>query len=253
MNDSRIVVTMIRCSTVLIEFETTRFLTDPWFSMHMRGLPCYRRPGLNIKDLPELDAVLVSHLHPDHFEEKALRRLATGQQPVLFPKGAFEVIRNYPSSWYELEPWSFRVIAGIEVHAVPAIHTLPKPDEINFVLVPPLGGPLFFGGDARFQHSILVELARKFGPFRLALLPVGGTRILGKRTVMSPSEAVEAAEILKAKTVIPIHEGGIWMSIPPLSIHPGRASDLVQIFEARGEQGRAIALKEGESCEIRPL
>jgi L-ascorbate metabolism protein UlaG (beta-lactamase superfamily) len=240
---------MVRCSTLVIEIGGVRFLTDPWFGMHMRGLPCYRRPGMRPSEVPPLDALLVSHLHPDHFDARAIRELAPRAPVGLFPPGALAAIRDPDPSWRELAPWTSTVVGGITVHAVPGPHTLPGPEEVNFVLLPPGGGPVFFGGDARFDRDVLTETARAFAPFRLALLPVGGTRILGKRTVMGPSDALEAADILRAATVIPIHEGGIWMSVPPLSLHPGRAEALAASFEARGEPGRVVVLAEGETWE----
>ena len=67
-------VTMIRCSTLLLEWGEVRFLTDPWFGMVMRILPVWRKPGIAAEDLPPLDALLVSHLHADHWDEAAIDR-----------------------------------------------------------------------------------------------------------------------------------------------------------------------------------
>ena len=86
---------------------------------------------------------------------------------------------------------------------------------------------------------------------RLALLPVGGTRILGRRTVMGPTDARDAALLLDAAVVIPIHEGGIWMSVPPLSLHPGRCRHLVSLFEGLGQRERVVHLREGETRSFR--
>ncbi|MBL6974465.1 MAG: MBL fold metallo-hydrolase [Deltaproteobacteria bacterium] len=243
-------VTMVRCSTLVLEWEGTRFLTDPWFAMHLRGLPCFRRPGCKATEVPALDAVLVSHLHPDHFDRAAMGRMEPTPQRVIFPPDALKALGKVEPGWGELALWESTSVGPVEIWAVPGPHTFPGPEEANFVLRLPDWGQVFFGGDARFEPDVIQAIADRFGPFRLALLPVGGTRIFGKRTVMAPEDAEKAADMLQAQTVIPIHEGGIWMSVPPLSLHPGRATHLVQALEERGEPNRVLVLQEGQTVTL---
>lgn len=241
-------VTMIRCSTLLLEWAGARWLTDPWFGMHLRGLPCFRRPGLGPEAVGPLDAVLVSHLHPDHIDLRALSVMGPRPLRVLVPPGAGDKLPERAGlTWEELGPGSETTSRGATIHAVPGPHTLPGPEEVNFVLDLKGWGRVFFGGDARFDGQVLARVGQRFGPFRLALLPVGGTRILGRRTVMGPEDALNAALLLDAAVVIPIHEGGIWMSVPPLSLHPGRAHHLVSLFERIGQRERVVHLQEGKS------
>ena len=245
-------LTMVRCSTLLIEWPGGRVLTDPWFAMRLRGLPCLRRPGLAPDRLGRLDAVLASHLHPDHFERRVVESLRPAPPLVLLPPGALERLRGpHPPAFTELAPWQSVPVAGATVTAVPARHTGPGPDEVNFVLEIPGWGRLFFGGDARFDGPVLQAIARRFAPIRVALLPVGGTRILGVRTVMDPADALAAARLLQARTVLPIHEGGIWLSVPPLSLHPGRARHLAALAERAPGSPEVRVLSEGESLELR--
>lgn len=240
-------VTMIRCATLLIEWGGFRILTDPWFSMRLWIIPCLRRPAVRVGSLPPIDAVLVSHLHPDHWDARAVARLRPPPKAVLFPPGALAKVRKTGPGWREVHPWTDMLFGDVRIFAVPGPHTGPGPAEVNYV-VDFLGfGRVFFGGDARFDRAVLQEVSRRFAPCRLAMLPVSGTRVLGRRTVMSPEEAEAAADLLRAEVVIPIHEGGVWLSLPPLSLHPGRARDLKRRFERRGEPGRVVVLREGES------
>lgn len=244
---------MIRCSTLLIHWARFNILTDPWFGMTMRGLRCYRRPAMAPSDLPPLDGVLVSHLHPDHFDRGAVETLRPPPGIVLFPPGSLRrLAQPHGTGWTEIAPWQTAAVGRITVTAVPASHTGPKPDEVNFVLTVPGWGNVFFGGDARLDEGVLREVRERFGSFGLALLPVGGSRILGKRTVMDPEDAATAGEILDAATLVPIHEGGIWMSVPPLSMHPGRAAHLAQAVRARGHDRKVVVLKEGETASFLP-
>lgn len=248
----RLSLAMIRCSTLLLEWPGLRLLTDPWFAMTMRGLPCFRRPGLQPETLGALDGVLVSHLHPDHFEPAALARLRPPPARVLVPPGAVghRALRRLAGPVEELAPWSATRFGEATVTAVPGPHTLPGPGEVNYVVDVPGWGRLFFGGDARFDGAVLVEVARRFAPFRVALLPVGGSRILGRRTVMGPADAWRAARLLDARVVVPIHEGGIWMSVPPLSLHPGRALDLAALAARDRQPDRVVILREGQRLVV---
>jgi L-ascorbate metabolism protein UlaG (beta-lactamase superfamily) len=251
-NPPALTVTMIRCSTLLLEWDGLRLLTDPWFAMHLRGLPCFRRPGLAPRALGALDAVLVSHLHPDHLDPAAMSRIHPAPARVLLPPGSLglPVVRRIPAPVQELAPWQSTKVRDATVWAVPGPHTLPGPEEVNYVVDVPGWGRLFFGGDARFDGPALVEIARRFAPFRVALLPVGGTRILGRRTVMNPADAWRAARLLDAGLVVPIHEGGIWLSVPPLSLHPGRAAHLAALAARDHEPDRVVVLREGQRLRV---
>lgn len=240
-------VTMVRCATLLLEWGDFRVLTDPWFSMRLWVIPCLRRPGVTVEALPPLDLIVVSHLHPDHFDARAVARLRPPPRTVLFPPGALARLGARGPGFAEVAPWTTVLEGKVEVTAVPGPHTGPEPAEVNYVLDFPGFGRVFFGGDARFDAGVMAETARRFAPVRLAMLPVSGTRVLGRRMVMSPGDAEAAADLLRAEVVIPIHEGGVWLSLPPLSLHPGRARDLKRRFERRGEAHRVRVLSEGES------
>jgi L-ascorbate metabolism protein UlaG (beta-lactamase superfamily) len=244
-------ITLIRCSTVLLEWRAQRWLTDPWFGMHLRGLPVFRRPASTPERLGPLDALLVSHLHPDHFEPGAVARLRPRPPRIIAPPGASaaRALAPFLDVLHELTPWrSLALGDGATLWAVPGPHTGPGPAEVNYVLDLPDFGHAFFGGDARFHGPTLAAVGARFGPFRLALLPVGGTRILGRRTVMGPADAWRAARLLEAEVVIPLHEGGLWLSVPPFSLHPGRTAHLATIAARAGAPDRVVVLAEGETA-----
>jgi L-ascorbate metabolism protein UlaG (beta-lactamase superfamily) len=95
-----------------------------------------------------------------------------------------------------LAPWEKRRIGGATVTAVPGL-------QVGYVL---RGGDrsVYFAGDTRL-HPDLPAIAERLAP-DVAVLPVDGTRLTGGNLhVMTPSDAVEAARILKVETVIPSH------------------------------------------------
>jgi L-ascorbate metabolism protein UlaG (beta-lactamase superfamily) len=180
-----------------------------------------------------------------------MRRACSPPRRWIFPPGTQRYLGSHsPTGGVELAPWTRTLLGDVEVLAVPGPHTGPEPDEVNYLITLPGWGSVFFGGDAKLDRAVLGRLRSEHGPVRLALLPVGGTRIFGVRTVMCPPEAAEAADILEARHVVPIHEGGIWLSVPPASLHSGRAAHLGRIMAAKGQADRFLLLKPGQSARL---
>lgn len=70
---------------------------------------------------------------------------------------------------------------------------------------------LYHGGDTLW-HGSFGEIGKQFGPFDLAFLPINGARInnglaVHSGAVMTPLQAVDAARLLDAEIVVPIHYG----------------------------------------------
>lgn len=243
-------ITYLRASMLLIEMGGAAILTDPWYRRHLRGLPCYYSPPMSIASLPPVDLVLVSHLHPDHFDTRALRSIASERTALAGPPGTRRRATGIRcADVIEMSWWEERRFGPIRVRATESRHS---GYECNYFLSehePRSGGGIsvFFGGDSRFSTAF-GAMAAKGLRSDVALLPVGGTRVLGRRIVMDPADACRAAEILGARFVIPIHEGGTWMSVPPLSLHPGRGRDLQHIAESRGARFDVILLDPGGSA-----
>jgi L-ascorbate metabolism protein UlaG (beta-lactamase superfamily) len=238
-------VRYLRASMTLLDWRGRRVLTDPWFARRMRGLPVFVRPALTPEELPRLDLVLVSHFHPDHFDRAALGRLAVPPRAIVGPPGLRERCRGVAAEQIvELGDGEQTDAGGFHIRAFAVEHS----GYENAYLFAADGFPVFFGGDARYTE-VFAAIGCEHRPV-VALLPVGGTEVLGRRIVMSPSDAVCAAIDLGAKVLVPIHQGGEWMSVPPLSRHPGRA---VAACEAAAGSALTVApLAPGESVRVTP-
>ncbi len=206
---------------MLLRCGATTVLTDPSFSDRMNGLPVLRRPAMDVGAIGRVDVLLASHLHGDHFDFDAARRLSDEQTVVVGPPGTREVCaRHGLDRVVELGPWQEATVRGVALLGCPAEHTGPPPQEVNFAFT--LGGwRVFFGGDAMISahHDAIATRVRDLD---LAMLPVGGSLIWLKRTTMNPQDAVSACRILRPRWALGLHEGGEWLPLPPLSLHPGR-------------------------------
>lgn len=84
---------------------------------------------------------------------------------------------------------------------------------------------VFFGGETR-ELEPLRRYRRDHPAVDVFVGPVNGMRLLGHKLVTDAREAVEAARILGATTMIPIHDGH--RSLVPLAWPASTASDAVQ-------------------------
>ncbi|HIA03722.1 MAG TPA: MBL fold metallo-hydrolase [Myxococcales bacterium] len=235
----------MRTSMLLIEYDGYHALTDPWFGMNMRGLPVFRKPGIALSDIPHLTAIIASHLHRDHFDRSAVAELAHPALEIAGTCGTAAFCSELSvGKVHDMAPWDEVVIGPFKLTATPAEHTGPPPPEVNFMIE---CGPwrIFFGGDAKWS-SAYEQIGNRFDHIDVALLPIGGTLIFGHRTTMGPDDAVKACNYLRPRYVIPIHEGGEWLPVPPASWHPGRNKHFVAQLEDSGLPCEARVLKPGQ-------
>ena len=126
-------LTFIGTATVLLRLGSFTVLTDPNF-LH-RGQRAYLGKGLWSRRLtepacqpdalPPLDAVVLSHLHGDHFDRVARRGLTRAAPVVTTPQAAGR-LRRWGFETWPLEPWQSTTLTRdgevLELHAVPAVH-----------------------------------------------------------------------------------------------------------------------------------
>jgi L-ascorbate metabolism protein UlaG (beta-lactamase superfamily) len=214
-------VTLINHSTVLLQQSGVNILTDPIWSERASpfgwiGPRRHRAPGVRWEDLPQIDLVLLSHNHYDHLDLATLRRLsgAGGTQFVVPARvGPFLHARKI-GPVEELDWGESRSMGSIVIHSAPARHFSARGlfDRNRtlwsaFAIETP-EGVVYFAGDTGFGEHF-AQIRERFGPPRLALLPIGAfePRWFMSPVHMSPEEAVRAHEILGAQTSVAIHHG----------------------------------------------
>jgi N-acyl-phosphatidylethanolamine-hydrolysing phospholipase D len=216
-------LTWIGHDTFLIRVGGLKILTDPFFSeraspVGFAGPQRMVPPGVEIDDLPPLDAIVISHNHYDHFDVQSLAKIAkrSPQARVLVPLGLGDYVRRAgldnvrEMDWYDTD-----VIGGVEFMATPAIHRSNRGlFDINQMLwagwaikAPDL--KIWFAGDTGFGPVFEREVAGRVGPVDVALVPAGAflPHDVLRPVHVTPEEGLELARIMGAKTAIAMHWG----------------------------------------------
>jgi L-ascorbate metabolism protein UlaG (beta-lactamase superfamily) len=236
-------ITFVNHATALIQMDGLNVLTDPIWSercspLSWAGPRRHRPPGIRFEDLPPIDVVLISHNHYDHLDLPTLQRLASTHHPRVVTglgNGALLAASGIPGA-VELD-WGQEAGLSSEVRvvAVPARHTSARGfgdrDRtlwVGFVVVGP-GGPVYFAGDTGFGPHF-DEIRRRFGPPRLAVLPIGSFRPEWYMAPvhMSPADALRAHHALGARTSVGVHFGTFALTDDGETEPPARLAALLE-------------------------
>ena len=199
-------ITFLGHSTLLIEVDDLRILTDP---VLRDGLGPVRRQVRAI--LPslfaDLDAVFISHGHIDHFDPPSLRRIP-GKPTVIVPRGFGRLAAKAGlGPVEEVEPGDRLTIDRVRFEVMYADHSGrreplgPSGPAIGCVIAG--SRTVYFPGDT----DLFPAMGALAGRLDVALLPVWGWGPTIGQGHLNPVSAAAAAAILRPRLAIPIHWG----------------------------------------------
>ena len=198
-------------STVLIELDGERLLTDPLLRDRVAHLRRRTSPvNRDVTDDP--DAVLISHLHRDHLDLPSLRLLGRDTR-LLAPAGAGAwLTRRGFTSVSELGVGEAASIGPLLVSAVAARHDGRRHPggrraQALGYLVGGTRRTVYFAGDTELFEGIAEPMPAPPSRLDVALLPVGGWGPTLGPGHMDPLDAARAACLLEPRIAIPIHWG----------------------------------------------
>jgi L-ascorbate metabolism protein UlaG (beta-lactamase superfamily) len=251
-------------ATMVIRYAGFTILTDPNFlhagdHVHLGyGLTSVRKtdPAVEIEDLPPLDFVLLSHLHGDHFDRVAERKLNKAT-PIVSTRHATRYLERVGfTHTHALKTWEplelQKGAANLRLTAMPGTH---GPGPLATLLPPVMGSMLDFvdgGGENLMRmyvsgdtliHDRLREVPRRFPNVDLALLHLGGTRVLGIMVTMDAKQGVEAMRIVDPRTAVPIHYNDYEAFKSPLE-------DFKRAVTQAGLEDRVHYLAHGDTYEF---
>ena len=251
-------LTLIGGPTAIFEYGGLRWLTDPTFSPpgeYAGGLVKTAGPALSPDQLEPLDVVLLSHdHHSDNLDPAGRESLARAGQVLTTADGAARLGQKAVG----LPPWSSTEIArpdggSVTVTALPALHG-PAGSEavtgpvIGFALAASELGTIYVSGD-NASLEVVREIGRRCGPVEIAILFAGAVqlpqRFDGAYLTLSSDLAAQAAIILDAPTVIPLHFEG-WAHFTQ------GADQLRAAFAGHGVSGRLVIPAPGSPVLVAP-
>jgi L-ascorbate metabolism protein UlaG (beta-lactamase superfamily) len=208
-------LTFVGHSTVLLEMDGRRVLTDPL--LRRRAGPLIRKgPAPPVGVYRDLDAVVISHAHIDHLDVPSLRLVAK-TTPVLAPPATERLLRRLGFfDVTEMEPGQSRDLGGVSVTATPARHGgtrhpfATEGDPLGFVVRGSLSA--YFAGDT----GLFDEMEGLAVGLDVALLPVGGWGPRLPDDHLNPLTAAKALGLLRPAVAVPIHWGTMYAPwLPP--------------------------------------
>jgi N-acyl-phosphatidylethanolamine-hydrolysing phospholipase D len=218
-------------------------------------------PGIAFADLPAIDLVLQSHNHYDHLDDRTIRRLGRAHPEAtwLVPSGLAAFVRDRGAGRVtELDWWQEAAVGPVRVACTPAQHFSGR----NFrdrgatlwcgwalAASPPAARRVFFAGDTG-HHLEFGSIGARYGPFDLALLPIGAyePRWFMRYLHMNPEEAVAACRALGARAMVPIHWGTFKLTDEAMDEPPLRAQAAWRAAGLPVEGYRQLL--HGETCTL---
>jgi L-ascorbate metabolism protein UlaG (beta-lactamase superfamily) len=244
-------VTWLGHSTVLIELDGVRLLTDPLLRPRMLHLLRVAGP-VDARALGDVDAALISHFHYDHLDLASLRSLGLSVR-VIAPDGGGAYLRKRGFAQVDELGIGGEVPVGpVVVRATPAEHDTRRgllggqAIAVGYAI---LGSArAYFAGDT----DLFDELDGLVPDLDVALLPVAGWGPRLPAGHLDPRGAAEAVRRLRPRIAVPIH----WGTYRPLHHGPRArflrepAEAFVREAEARAPDVEVRVLQPGETLQL---
>jgi L-ascorbate metabolism protein UlaG (beta-lactamase superfamily) len=209
-------------STVLIEIDGLRVLTDPVWGpraspSRFAGPKRFQPVPIPLRSMPPIDLVVVSHDHYDHLDYPTIRELAKRDVPFVTSLGVGAHLEAWgvrPARIVELDWWESHALpnAGLTVTAAPSQHFSGRGlKDRNATLWSSLvirseRHAVFFSGDTGLTTEYQA-IRERLGPFDLVMLEVGAFHPAWGDIHLGPENALKAAALLGGGAFLPVHWG----------------------------------------------
>jgi L-ascorbate metabolism protein UlaG (beta-lactamase superfamily) len=215
-------------STVLLEIDGVRILTDPVLSPRCSPSSLVGPKRFHTVNVPDeifetLDAVLISHDHFDHLDMKTIERLAKFPVPFYVPLGVGAHLEFWgiaSERIHEHEWGDSSTFAGdrLTLISTPARHFSGRATTRNqslwssWVIKSP-SHSIYFSGDSGY-HKGFREIGSRYGPFDFSMIEMAAYHEKYWPSVhMWPEQAVQAHQDVRAGLMLPVHWGTFNLAI----------------------------------------
>jgi L-ascorbate metabolism protein UlaG (beta-lactamase superfamily) len=209
-------------STVLVEIDGWRVLTDPVWGpraspSRFLGPKRFQPVPVAMSELPKLDMVLLSHDHYDHLDFTTMRLLRRVDVPIVTSLGVgmhLEAFGIAPERIVELDWWETHRVPGTDLTltATPSQHFSGRGLKdgnrtlwSSWVLATQRHR-VFFSGDTGLTPEY-AGIPARFGGFDLVMLEVGAFHPAWSGIHLGPENALKAHTLLGGGPLLPVHWG----------------------------------------------
>lgn len=204
-------------STVLMKLANQFLLTDPVFyrasPIFLGGKPFAMQPELNIEDLPEIDAVLISHDHYDHLDYQAIQQLNPKVKQFYVPLGVKAHLQRWGVAdekiheldWHEsseLSPFTFTLVPSRHFSGRNFNHRGSTLWGAWIIQSPEI--KVYFNGDSGYGKHF-AQIGEQYGPFDLAFMENGAYNENWANIHLFPEQSAQALADIGANAAVPIH------------------------------------------------
>ncbi len=215
-------ITWLGHSTLLVEIDGYRVLVDPVWGARAspfksQGPKRFHAAPLPLDQLPDVDAVVISHDHYDHLDHETV--IALGDRVPLYavPLGVGAHLEHWGVSpdriverdwWGEIEVGELKLVATPARHASGRSLTFSDQDKTlwsGWAIQGPEHRVYYSGDTAMFPE--LAEIGERLGPFDATMIETGAYNPLWVDVHMGPEQAIVAHELVRGKLFMPVHWG----------------------------------------------
>ncbi len=261
--DSLTRVTWFGHSALLLEISGKKIFLDPMLGESASPIP-FMGPKrfqdelpISMEDLPELDAVLISHDHYDHLDYESILKLKDKVKKFYLPLGVGEHLIKWgvdKEKIVELDWWTDVTLDDLTFAATPSRHFSGRGFARNQTLwcswvIKSDSSSVFFSGDSGYGKHFK-EIGEKYGPFDITLMECGQYNKQWANIHMMPEETTQAHVDVKGKLLLPIHWGAFVLALhdwtDPIERVTAKAQELgVDVVTPR--VGQPIVLQDAET------
>ena len=228
-------ITWIGHSTMLISIKGRTILTDPIFSdrcspVQFAGPERYTPPSIDIKSLPRIDMIFISHNHYDHLDLNTVKLLRENTSTMWYVplglKSWFEKLNV--KNVIELDWFDEIRINDVEIICLPSQHWTKRSFFKSFDtlwsswLIKIEDYKFWFAGDTGYNNKQFKQIGNLYGPIDLAAIPIGAyePRWFMKNFHVNPKESILIHKDIKAIKSFGMHFGTFVLTTEPI-LDPG--------------------------------
>lgn len=206
-------------SSFLLNMNGKIILVDPVFGTSASPVSFmvkrFQKPVIELKDLPKVDYIVISHDHYDHLDMPSIKHFVGSDVQFVTPLGVGSHLQGWgikKENIVEKDWWESAMLDGVEFIATPAQHFSGRngihDNETLWAswVIRNDNHNVYFSGDSGYDTHFK-EIGDKYGPFDLAFIENGQYNKLWEEVHMLPEQSIQAFKDLKGKTYFPVHWG----------------------------------------------